>query len=452
MIPSAQELAEQVRCGGRTAVDVLDEAVARIERLEPRVNAFQHLTLERARREAEAIDARADRSTLPLAGVPVVVKDDVAVQGVAVRKGSMATDAVPRDVDDLMVTRLGEAGAVLLGTTRVPEFYVSGLTETPAFGTTTNPWDLRRTSGGSSGGTGAALAAGYAPIGIGSDGLGSIRIPAACCGLFGIKPGPGVVPHAHGAATWFDMSEHGPLATTVSDAALLLDVLDGTSRHRDPAPPEGPLRIALSFAVPVRPARLAASVTTALRDAAAALRSARHAVVEFDPPYPARLGIETARRYFTAFLDDAEGLDPRLFERRTRHQAEIGRLLRRVAPSRASSTDALRERMDAWFEEQRIDVCLMPTLLRSPLPVGSVLGRGWLSAALIQTRFIQHTYLANLVRYPAASVPMGVDPDGLPRAVQLVAPRDREETILSVARELELRRPWPRTAPLALAE
>ncbi|HEU0206401.1 MAG TPA: amidase, partial [Pseudolysinimonas sp.] len=245
MTRTAGEIADDVRSGRSTAVTEVTRALSTISRLRDELGAFQVVRAERALAEAAELDARTDRSALPLAGVPVAIKDNIPVAGEPLRDGSQATDATLSAADHPVVARLREAGAIVVGITRVPELCVFATTDS-AFGITRNPWNHERTPGGSSGGSAAAVASGQVPIAHGNDGMGSIRIPAADCGLFGIKPGPGVVPQLIGVDAWFGMSENGPLATTVADAALMLSVMADRPALAHPAEPAAPLRIAVA--------------------------------------------------------------------------------------------------------------------------------------------------------------------------------------------------------------
>ena len=192
-VRTATQTARDVRAGNLTARAAAEQALERIARVDDRVGAYQVVRSEKALAEADAVDARTDRFQLPLAGVPVAVKDNVAVAGEPMRIGSAGTDPRPQDKDHEVVRRLRGAGAVVVGITRVPELCVYGTTDS-MYGITHNPWDLDRSPGGSSGGSAAAVASGTVPVAHGNDGMGSIRIPSACCGLVGIKPGLGVVP------------------------------------------------------------------------------------------------------------------------------------------------------------------------------------------------------------------------------------------------------------------
>ena len=245
---TAAAISARVRAGSSTAVEAVTEALNRIADRDPTIQAFVIVRGRTALAEAAAIDRNPDRARLPLAGVPVAIKDNVAVAGEPLRNGSRATSAEPMVVDHPIVARLRAAGAIVVGITAVPELCIWGSTDSPA-AITRNPWNTDRVPGGSSGGSAAAVAAGMVPIAHGADGMGSIRVPAASCGLFGIKPGHSVVPAELGPNSWFGVAENGPLATTVEDAALMLSVLADRSDLSDIAPPRD-LRIAVAAGSP----------------------------------------------------------------------------------------------------------------------------------------------------------------------------------------------------------
>lgn len=299
---SAGEIAAAVRSGEATARAVVSEHLDRIAGLNPELGAFVRVRSAEAMREAEEVDGRADRQHLRLAGVPVAIKDNVPVGGEPMRLGSGAAPQAPQAGDHPVVARLRAAGAVVVGLTNLPELAIYPFTDS-VFGIARNPWDRRRAAGGSSGGSAAAVASGMVPLAHGNDGLGSIRIPAAACGLFGIKPGAGVVPALIGADSWRGMSENGPLATTVADAALMLEAMAGTSFDLAEPP-------ALRIAVSVKPTgpgvmvhrRLAAAV----RQCGERLATMGHTVEAGDPPYPLWSTPAAIARWFACTVADAK--------------------------------------------------------------------------------------------------------------------------------------------------
>src|SRR5919107_4824130 len=240
---TAVGIAAAVRSGQVSPVEVLEQHLERIAAVDGRLGAFRLLRTDEVRAEARALEERGDLDGLALAGVPVAIKDNVDLAGTPTRNGSAATSPEPAAADDELVRRLREAGALLVGKTNVPELSLWAFTESEAFGVSRNPWSLDHTPGGSSGGSAAAVAAAMVPVALATDGGGSIRMPASNCGVLGLKPGPGVVPFPQGGvSTWSQMSEFGPLATTVADLGLMLDVLAGTGTLRRGAPPPPPPR------------------------------------------------------------------------------------------------------------------------------------------------------------------------------------------------------------------
>src|SRR6266487_1124673 len=338
---TAIELAAAVREGRASPLDVVEAHLEWIDSVDPSIHAFQVVRPDGVREEARALASRADLRELPLAGVPVAIKDNL----------EMAGYEEPAASDDELVRRLRQAGAVPLGKTTVPELSLWPFTETAAFGATRNPWNLDHTPGGSSGGSGAAVAAAMAPLALGADGGGSIRIPASCCGLVGIKPGSGVVPAAAGHSTWVGMSEFGPLGTTVADAALMLDVLAGTRTYRAVAPPSGPLRIAASSHSPAVGVKVHPEVGRAFQATAEALRSSGHAVIPANPPYRPTDSLPFLHRAFVGGAEEADSLRFEALERRTRSWVRTGRWLRRSRPPATSTAEALRSRYQSWFDE-----------------------------------------------------------------------------------------------------
>ncbi|MEK9810252.1 MAG: amidase, partial [Candidatus Nanopelagicales bacterium] len=284
-LPTAAATAQAVRAGHASAETAVRESLDLIARRNDDIDAFAVVRGERALAEAAAVDARPDRASLPLAGVPVAIKDNVPVAGEPMRVGSAATSDEPQSADHIVVERIRAAGGVVVGITRVPELCVFGATDS-VYGVTRNPWDLTRTPGGSSGGSAAAVASGMVPIAHGNDGMGSVRIPAACTGLVGIKPGLGTVPAHLGENDWFSMSENGALATTPEDAALLLSVMADDPRLAEVAPVSKRLRVGVSMAPPVAGVTLDPAWAAAAERLAALLRQESHDVRRAEPTSP----------------------------------------------------------------------------------------------------------------------------------------------------------------------
>ena len=439
---SSTDLAALVRSGQTSPVEVVTAHLKRIEELDPKLNAFQLVMAAQALEEARRLQQRGDLKELPLAGVPVAIKDNVDVAGVPTRGGSGATSTQPAINDDELVRRLRAAGAIVIGKTRMPELAIWPLTEPEAFGPTRNPWNRERSTGGSSGGSAAAVAAGMAPIALGSDGGGSLRVPAACCGIVGLKPTPGLVPLAGGKSEhWFGMTSFGPLANTVADVALMLDVLAGQVVFRNAGVATGGLRVALSTRHPSPGAKISPDVIASVHDTAGVLAQAGHHVQEADPPYPSDLGLRFMRRWLPGIADDARGLPVERLEGRTRSMARVGRFVQRRGWAQPSGNDPFGATAATWFAN--FDVLIMPTLAEPAVPLGKWNGKGWLRTTMGVANWTLTTPW-NLAGFPAASVPAGTSADGLPLAAQIVVAPGGEALLLRVLQQLEQLRPWPR--------
>ncbi len=439
-----------VASGEVSARELVDSCLERIERLDPTINAFRVVFSERARTEADQADARRrggdERSLL---GVPVAIKDEVDIAGEVTALGTDAHGG-PATADAEVIRRLREAGAIIVGKTNVPELTILPFTETATYGKTRNPWDLQRTPGGSSGGSGAAAAAGFVGAALGSDGAGSIRIPAGCCGLFGLKPQRHRIPLKAGASAWHGLTVMGPLTRGVADAAIFYDaVKDGGPSFAEAARrPPGRLRIAVSTKVPppvVVP--VAADQRRAVEETAQLLRSLGHDVVERDPDYgKAFLGV--LARYLRGIHDAAASMPhPERLARRTRGYARLGGLVPKAALERALAAEpADRARINAIFDDG-IDVVLTPVFTREQLRIGEYEGRGTMWTLNGTGRWVPHLGTFNHTGQPAAAVPAGFGPSGLPLSVQLVGRPDDEPTLLSLAAQIEAERPWAQRRP-----
>ncbi|MEO8888242.1 MAG: amidase family protein [Jatrophihabitantaceae bacterium] len=444
MTGTAAEIAENVRSGRTTARAETEAALERIERDDGAIGAFQQMRVFASLREADAVDARPDRYALPLAGVPVAVKDNVPVAGEPMRDGSTGSDPAPQPRSHEIVTRLRTAGAVVVGLTRVPELCVFGATDS-AFGVTHNPWDHGRTPGGSSGGSAAAVAAGLVPVAHGNDGMGSIRIPAACCGLVGIKAGLGVVPAGLGNGSWFDMAENGPLTTTVADAALLLSVMAGQPSFASVGEP-ATLRIAVSTKAPLAATPVDKHWAAAARETGVLLPGAGHAVLDADPPYGQLIATSGIARWVAGTELDARLLaDRSKLATRTRRHAALGRLVLRAGFPHESGRTKWQERAERFFGDH--DVLVTPTLAQQPLASKAWADRGWFVNVWSNAHYAPFAAPWNLAGWPAMAVPAGVAPNGMPLSVQLVARPGGEAMLLALAAQLEQLRPWPRIAP-----
>lgn len=447
---SAVELAGLVHDGAVSPIDVVSAHLDWIERQEPRFGAFEVVCRGQAVADAERLAERGDLAELPLAGVPVAIKDIVDVAGLPTRYGSTLTPDAPATADDESVSRLRGAGAVIVGKTRVPEFAIWGTTESSHGGVTRNPWDPERNAGGSSGGSAAAVAAGMVPLALAHDGLGSVRIPAAVCGLVGVKPGMGIVPTRPFGRDghWFGLTVAGPLATTVGDAALAMDVLTGDG-YANPSPPQRSLRVAVSVASPLVGVRVAPEVRDTVFATADVLSGAGHQVTHADPPYPPSLASSVLARWVAGAAEASQGYDLALLEPRTRRHMQLGRLVNRVRPPQWREAERWRSMVDRWFGDY--DLLVTPVLARLPVQAAPWHARPWLVNIIADSMYAPFSAAWNLASYPALALPSGRHQRGFSVATQLVAPTGGEHLLLSVAAQLERLRPWPRHPPTVVA-
>jgi amidase len=443
---TAIDIAAAVQRGEVRAVEVVRAHLDHLAAVEHRLGAFVTVRHRRALADAEAIDAHPDRASLPLAGVPVAVKDLIDVEGEPTRYGSEATSSAPAAEDAEPVARLKAAGAVVIGKTRCPELGVWG-TSDDVSGTAVSPWDPSRTAGGSSGGSAAAVGAGVVPIALGSDGLGSVRIPAAACGVFGFKPGSGLAQELlKGEPRSFGMSRYGPIATTVADGALMMDVLAGTDRFRDVAPVEGRLRVAVSFRSPAPGVSVTSSWREAAIEAGRLMHHAGHIVQRVDPPYEQATVQAGIARWTQGTVVDAEllGLDRESLQPRTRGHMTRGEQLARIRPVREDDTTRWCERVNPYLAEH--DVVITPAFARMQPSADPWHTRPWVTNVTANLSAFPFLGAWNLADVPAAVVPLWEE-SGRPLAVQIAAGAGREELVLAVAAQLESLVPWTRHAP-----
>lgn len=441
---TATEIAAAVRLGTTTARAAVEEALRRIDRHDGDIGAFQLVRRADALREADAIDAIGDKGGLLLAGVPIAVKDNVPVTGEPMRFGSLASDPQPQQNDHEIVRRLRDAGAVVVGLTRVPELCVFGATDS-AFGITRNPWNRERTPGGSSGGSAAAVASGMVPLAHGNDGMGSIRIPSACCGLTGLKPGYGLVPSQLGKDSWLDMAENGPIATTVQDVATAVAVMSGQRMLINAREPNR-LRIATSTRSPIAAVPVDKHWRAAAGKVGLLLREAGHVVEADDPPYPLRLPMTLIGHWSAGTSHDAELLvDPVRMEPRIRRFARVGRRMAKLGMADARLRESWRRKATAFFEDH--DVLVTPALAQSPIRATDWHRRGLVANLWANSHYAPFAAPWNLAGWPAMAVPAGVHPSGMPLSVQLVTRPGGESTLLGLAALIERTQPWQRLAP-----
>jgi len=448
---TAGEISEAVRTGRWSAEQVVTAHLERIGAQNPRWNAFRLIRGEAALAQARALDAAPGKRDLPLAGVPVAIKDNVAVTGEVATVGTSAVCVwTAAGADHPVVARLRLAGAILVGITRVPELCLFAFTDGPE-SITRNPWKRTVTPGGSSGGSAAAVAAGMVPIAHGNDGLGSLRIPAACCGLVTLKPGRGTVPSGLGAGNWFGLAENGILATTVQDLALGHAVLAGLPAATPVFEGDEALRIGTSTRSPLVGARPDADSRGGVDRAAAALAVLGHRVRAVRVPYPTSAALALILRWYAAAAADADalGADPAKLEHRSRRHAQLGRAATRLGLIRPAAVQAFEQRLQALFHD--IDVLVTPVLTGPPPAAVDWHRRGRVSNVLTSSRFAPYPAVWNLAGYPAMSIPMGTRENGVPLAVQVVGPPCTEARLLAVAATLERELSWARHADRALA-
>lgn len=455
---SVAETVTQIGAGTLSATVAVDAALGRMAARDPGLNAFSVVVAESARAEAAARDELGEAERGPLHGVPIAIKEELDVAGCVTTFGGEA-NSTPVGADSEVVRRLRAAGAVVVGKTTMPEFGAFPYTESASRGLTRNPWDRTRTPGGSSGGTAAAVASGMVPVGMGGDGGGSIRIPAACCGLFGLKPQRGRVTTAPHHDLWLALGTVGPLSRTVLDSALVYDVIRGDlPGDRFRAGETG------SFAEAARtaPGRLTIGWSTkpvtlgvrpdpihvrAVEDTARLLTDLGHDVREVDPRYPDPTPAFVPQ-FFAGIRTEADAVDhfARL-ERRTRETYRLGAWVTpRVAEWAVRASERLSVRANRVFDD--VDVLLTPAIAHRPPRVGVLDGRGTVASSLLSMPAIAYAAIWNVAGNPAASVPCGTADDGLPVGVQLVGRTDDETTLLSLSAQLEQARPWPVLAPL----
>ena len=452
--------AEMVLAGDVTPTELVDLYLERIERFDPELNAYRIVLGELARRDAKKVEERLAAGAgeeLPLAGVPIAVKDSEDLAGEVTTWGTRGFSE-PAKADGEMVRRLRAAGAVVLGKTNLPELAICGFTETEAWGKTRNPWDTSRTPGGSSGGSAAATAAGLCAGATASDGAGSIRIPAALCGLFGLKPQRDRIPLAPHREHWHGLSVVGSVTRTVEDTALWLDVCHG-GVPGGPRPPEHSyvegshatprrLRIGWSTKPPrlAAPPKLSPEVEGAVEATVALLSKAGHALSRCDPDW-GLVGNNFTPRFLNGIKLDVDRVPhPERLEDRTRGFARLGRLSGgRVVRSARRGEGRDARRILSMFED--CDVLVMPVTGEASVEGGRWEGKGALQTALGMSRTYPYTSPWNHLGNPAASVPAGFSRDGLPLSVQLVGRPNDEMTLLSLAAQLERERPWAGHTP-----
>jgi amidase len=466
MFRPATELAEMVRSGQISARELVETSLERIEELNPALNAFVDVDDERALAAADAVRPGDPR---PFAGVPTAIKNNRPVQGLRLTYGCRLMAENICDYDHNVSRRLKDAGFVIVGTTTLPEYGILPVSEARIFGPTRNPWDLQRTPGGSSGGAAAAVAGGMLPVAHGNDGGGSIRIPAACCGLVGLKPSRGRIsaaPELGDSPLVID----GMLTHTVADTAAILDVLAGYEPGDAtwaPAPAQpfaqsaeaapGSLRIAATTLPPVADAAVDPMCVRAVADAAELLRSLGHEVDEVDPPWQddglrELFGVvfSTQIAVSIAYSGIVAGRQPTAADMEPMSWA-IFSMIRTLGAVECTAAairlQSFARRLVSFLAPY--DALLTPALAERPLPLGTLdtAAPEPMSTFTRSGLFTPFTPVFNATGQPGISVPLFEGEDGLPLGVQLVGRPAGEGALLALAAQLEVARPWAERRP-----
>jgi amidase len=471
MFRPAIELAGMVRSGEVSARELVECSLERIEELNPTLNAFVDVDAERALASAEKIGQDDER---PFAGVPVAIKNNRPVEGLRLTYGCSLMAENLCDYDHNITRRLKQAGFVIVGTTTLPEYGILPTTEARLFGPTRNPWDLERTPGGSSGGAAAAVAAGIVPVAHGNDGGGSVRIPAACCGLVGLKPSRGRIsaaPELGDSSLGID----GMLTRTVADTAAILDVLAGyepgdATWAPPPAEPFADaavrepraLRIAATTLPPIPDAVVDPACAVAVTDAAELLRSLGHEVEEVTPPWQIEGLSELFGAVFSthialsiAYSGMVAGREPTAEDMEPMSWAIFSMVKKLGAVESIAATVQLQShtrRLVSFLEPY--DALLTPALAERPLPLGTLdtAAPEPMSTFTRSGLFTPFTPVFNASGQPGISLPLYEGDDGLPLGVQIVGRPAGEGALLALATQLEEARPWAqRRAPVGSA-
>ena len=469
MFRPATELASMVRSGEISSRELVETSLARIEELNPKLNAFVEIDGERALATADRIKPGDER---PFAGVPIAIKNNRPVSGLKITIGCSLMGDYVADYDHSVVRRFKDAGFVIVGTTTLPEYGILPTSEARLFGATHNPWDLDRTPGGSSGGAAAAVASGMVPVAHGNDGGGSIRIPAACCGLVGLKPTRGRIsaaPELGDSSLGID----GVLSRNVADTAAILDVLEGYvpgDATWAPPPSEpfalastrepGKLRIATTTLPPVMDAVVDPVCAQGVADAAELLRSLGHEVEEVDPPWQipgvsdlfgAVFSIHVALQIvYSGMLggheptaDDMEPMSWAIYSLAQSMNALQGKGLE-------IQLQAFTRQLVEFLEPY--DALLTPALAERPLPLGTLdtAAPDPMSTFTRSGLFTPFTPVFNASGQPGISLPLYQGEDGLPLGVQIVGRPAGEGALLALASQMETASPWvDRRAPVS---
>lgn len=465
---TATAAAALIRRRKLSPVEYVDAVLDRIDQLQPKLNCFITVTADHARKEAKTAEAKvmAGDELGPLHGVPVSIKDLIPTKGVRTTMGSIAfADNIP-DRDDILVTRLQTAGAIMIGKSTTPEFGIKGQCDAPIYGTTLNPWDLTRTPGGSSGGAASAVAAGLAPIGLGSDGAGSTRIPAACCGLVGLKGTTGAVPYQEARDAFGNVVAAGPLARSIADAVLMQSVMAGP----DPMDPWTDNAAPLDLVSPSLLGHDLSGLRIGFLSRSGAAKTAR------DVTANTQKMLSTLQDLGAEVEEVSADIDWMSEDQRALYLCSIAVNLGPVVDRYGDKTDkvlrayvaagkkydvgayiraiAARTRLFRAVQGlfQTYDFLVSPTLTRTALS-SSFDGAGESviidnePVGPVQPNWTGFVYPFNLTGHPALSIPSGFGADGLPTGFQIIGPRHGDADILRIGSLLEQARPWAQHWP-----
>ncbi len=457
---SAVEMAAAIRAKTVSPVEVIDAIVERIEAENPRVNAFCTVTFSAARDAARSAEAALMRGELrgPLHGVPFSIKDVIFTKGVKTTLGSyIYANHVPSE-DAPLVERLRAAGGIFLGKTNTPEFGWKAVTDNPLFGVTRNPWRLDRTPGGSSGGAGAAVAAGLGPLAVGTDGGGSVRIPSSCCGIFGLKPSHGRIP-TYPMSAVRTLAHPGPMTRTVRDAALMLNILKGPDERDRLSLPRDDIDHIRNLDTGIRGMRVGWSPTLGYAIVDPEVRTLTEKAVKVfedlgchveeahpwqedpEPIYQTLSRSGLSARLQALLPEWRSKMDPGFVE-----TLEIG-----MGLSASQVVHAAMKREEFWqyvrryFE--RFDLLLTPTLAAPPFAVGVNLPKEIAGHPATRLGWIRFTYPFNLTGQPAATVPCGYSAEGTPVGLQIVGRRFDDQSVLRASAAFESACPWAHRRP-----
>lgn len=457
---STNEVARRVRSGQSTAREMVAAALARIQQRNPPLNAVTEVFSYEALKAADDLDAQPLTARGRLAGVPVLVKDEFDIAGHVTTLGGRANQT-PAKADSHVVSRVRQAGGIVVGRTAMPEFGQFPTTESRRYGVTRNPWDVTRNPGGSSGGSAAAVAAGMVPVALGADGGGSLRIPAAACGLVGLKPTRGLVSTAPLPEHWFSLVTFGGITRTVADTATLLDVVMGsqpTDRWLHPRPAQsladqvaagpGTLRVAWttqSIAPFVETDKQVAAATVGV---AADLAELGHTVSRWPRRLPAPTDSFLPQYYAGMRVEGAHVERPEALEPRTRQTIALSGW----ATDRVVDWALRRGEREAELLDDSVfaahDVLVLPAMPRLIPPAGLLGDTGTVRAQAKTLPYVANTTLFNVTGHPAISIPGRSATTKWPIGVQLVTRRGHDGLLLALAAQLEHHAHWPRCSPI----